>query len=131
MASLPAVASNFHTDCKKCGQERYHRVLAHPTPTTAKLECEVCHSKKTYKLDEGNTSVAKAKKPAAPKKKTDRGTLFTRRDTDGDGRLSRAEFLANQPDPAAAPQRFERFDIDKNGFLSRDEFLNMGRTGTP
>jgi iduronate 2-sulfatase len=72
-----------------------------------------------------------AAKKAAPKKKTDRGTLFTRRDTDGDGRLSRAEFLANQPDPAAAPQRFERFDIDKNGFLSRDEFLNMGRTGTP
>jgi hypothetical protein len=48
--TLPAVASRFYTDCKKCDAERYHIVLAHPTSTSAKVECEVCHSKKTYKL---------------------------------------------------------------------------------
>ena len=48
--SLPEVASNFYYDCKKCGEQRYHKVLTHPTSTSAKLECEVCGSKKTYKL---------------------------------------------------------------------------------
>lgn len=47
---LPEVASNFLSDCKKCGAERYHKVLAHPTPKSAKLQCEACGSKKTYKL---------------------------------------------------------------------------------
>jgi hypothetical protein len=47
---LPPVASRFYTDCKKCDAERYHIVLAHPTSTSAKIECEVCHAKKTYKL---------------------------------------------------------------------------------
>jgi hypothetical protein len=68
MSTLPKVASNFRTDCKKCGEERYHKVLAHVNTTSAKVECEVCHSKKTYKL-EGNGSVAKAKSPKAKKSK--------------------------------------------------------------
>ncbi len=68
---------------------------------------------------------------AAPKKKTDRAALFARRDTDGDGQLSRAEFLANQPDPDMAPARFDRFDTDRNGVLSRAEFIGMGRPATP
>ena len=48
--ALPAVASRFFTECKKCGAERYHIVLAHTTAKSAKIECEVCHSKKAYKL---------------------------------------------------------------------------------
>ena len=48
--ALPAVASRFFTACKKCAAERYHIVLAHTNATTAKIECEVCHSKKAYKL---------------------------------------------------------------------------------
>ena len=48
--SLPAVASRVFTSCKKCAAERYHIVLAHTNATSAKVECEVCHSKKTYKL---------------------------------------------------------------------------------
>jgi len=66
-----------------------------------------------------------------PKKKTDRAALFARRDTDGDGQLSRAEFLANQPDPDMAPARFDRFDSDRNGVLSRAEFIGMGKPATP
>ena len=48
--ALPAVASRTYSDCKKCGVDRFHIVLAHPTDASAKLECEVCHAKKTMKL---------------------------------------------------------------------------------
>ncbi|MCY2947507.1 MAG: sulfatase-like hydrolase/transferase [Planctomycetota bacterium] len=59
--------------------------------------------------------------------KTDRAALFERKDTNKDGKLSREEFLAKQPDPDKAPARFIEFDIDKDGFLSRDEFIHMGK----
>lgn len=60
---LPAVAKNFFTNCKKCGVERYHKVLAHVDAKTAKLECEVCHKKSTYKLKNPNAKTrASAKK---------------------------------------------------------------------
>lgn len=47
---LPAVAKNVYYPCKKCGSETYHKVLAHKTPTSASIQCEICGSKKTYKL---------------------------------------------------------------------------------
>lgn len=72
---LPAVASRFFTDCKKCDAERYHIVLAHPTSTSAKVECEVCHSKKTYKLAGKKSATGLPKKvsgaAAAKKAKAD------------------------------------------------------------
>jgi hypothetical protein len=70
MIALPPVASNFYTDCKKCAQERYHKVLTHIDTKNAKLECEVCHAKKNFKLSEVK-SVAKkagAKKPPSANK---------------------------------------------------------------
>ncbi len=73
MNNLPAVASNYFVECKKCGQERYHKVLTHVGEDTAKLECEVCHTKKTLKMSEGVPVEKKAaKKPStkAPKKPT-------------------------------------------------------------
>lgn len=57
---LPAVAKSFPTFCKKCDAEKYHRVLAHKTATSAKIECEICHSVKTYTLPK--TGVTKARK---------------------------------------------------------------------
>lgn len=62
MSLLPKVASNFFTTCKKCDQERYHKVLTHVSESTAKLECEVCHSKKTVKFNQGSVVAKKAKK---------------------------------------------------------------------
>lgn len=56
--TLPEVATNFYSHCKKCDAERYHKVLAHPTDKSAKLQCEVCKAKSTYKLP----SEKKAKK---------------------------------------------------------------------
>lgn len=67
-------------------------------------------------------------KSDAGKQKAERTNLFERKDTDHDGKLSREEFLANQPDPNEAPQRFTRFDQNKDGILSRDEFISMGGT---
>lgn len=66
---------------------------------------------------------ADSKQAAAPQ---DRGAMFARRDKDNDGKLSREEFLANQPDPDKAPARFTAFDTDKNGSLSREEFVTQG-----
>ncbi len=58
--TLPAVAKSFFTLCKKCDAERYHRVLSHASSTSAKIECEICKSKKTYTLPKpGGSSVKK------------------------------------------------------------------------
>ena len=59
--------------------------------------------------------------------KQDRGAMFDRRDTDGDGQLTREEFLRNQPDPEEAPKRFPLFDANKDGVLSREEFVGGGK----
>lgn len=80
--TLPAVASRFYTDCKKCGAERYHIVLAHTTSASAKVECEICHSKKTYKLSSGKprkvSGAAAAKKAQAVEaKKNAHGKEYT------------------------------------------------------
>lgn len=66
-----------------------------------------------------------AAKPASGSK--DRGAMFERRDKDGNGTLSREEFLENQPDPDEAPKRFPQFDANKDGVLSKEEFVKSGR----
>jgi iduronate 2-sulfatase len=58
--------------------------------------------------------------------KQDRNAMFDGRDKNKDGKLSREEFLANQPDPDKAPARFPQFDSNKDGFLSREEFVTSG-----
>ncbi|MGC3966105.1 MAG: sulfatase-like hydrolase/transferase [Pirellulales bacterium] len=65
------------------------------------------------------------KKPQA--KKQDRGAMFAGRDKNKDGKLTREEFLANQPDPNEAPARFTKFDVDGSGDLSREEFVSSGK----
>lgn len=68
--TLPAVASKFHTFCKKCDSDRYHVVLTHPTSSSAKLQCEVCKAKSTYKLPKaGAVPGAKKLTGAAAKRK--------------------------------------------------------------
>jgi iduronate 2-sulfatase len=64
--------------------------------------------------------------PSAANGKQDRDAMFARRDRDGDGKLSRAEFLEGQSDPAKAPGRFVKFDVNKDGVLSRNEFVTSG-----
>jgi hypothetical protein len=67
----------------------------------------------------------------AARPKPDRAALFEQKDADHDGKLTRAEFLAHQPDPAEAAKRFERFDLNQDGELSRDEFIRMGVPSKP
>lgn len=88
--------------------------LSEPPPAGLKL------------LDRPASAAAGAKgKEGKPKKpKQDRNAMFNRRDKDGDGKLSREEFLKDQPDPDEAPKRWTKFDKDKDGFLTREEFVN-------
>ena len=65
--TLPPVAKSFFTFCKKCDADRYHTVLAHTTARTAKIECEVCHSKKSYSLPKAGGSSVKKTTGAAPR----------------------------------------------------------------
>ena len=59
LMTLPPVAKSFFTLCKKCGADRYHRVLAHTSTTSAKIECEICKAKRTYSLPKTGTSATK------------------------------------------------------------------------
>lgn len=61
-----------------------------------------------------------------PKQKQDRAAMFAARDKNNDGKLTREEFLVNQPDSDAAPARFEKFDANKDGTLSPEEFIGVG-----
>ena len=58
---------------------------------------------------------------------SDRAALFASKDSDADGKLTREEFMAGQPDPASAADRFNRFDTTTDGVLSREEFINRGK----
>jgi iduronate 2-sulfatase len=70
---------------------------------------------------------AATKQPAKKSTIKDRSAMFDSRDQDKDGKLTREEFLLNQPDPEEAPKRFPRFDADQNGTLSREEFVKSGK----
>jgi sRNA-binding protein len=64
LTELPAVARNISLDCKKCGVERFHVVVAHTTPTSAKVKCEVCGAQKTFKLTKPKAAKASGTKTA-------------------------------------------------------------------
>ncbi len=51
-----------------------------------------------------------------------RAAAFARLDTDGDAKLSRAEFSAGRA-PADAENWFKQRDVNEDGFLSREEYL--------
>ncbi len=59
------------------------------------------------------------------KGKGDPAKAFARLDTNGDGKLSKEEFLASpaaKKDPAKAEQTFGKRDKNGDGFLSQEEF---------
>ena len=57
----------------------------------------------------------------------DRPKIFDSWDKDGDGFLSKDEFIPHITDKADAPARFVRFDKDKDGKLSKEEFVKAGQ----
>lgn len=68
MNQLPAVAKKVYFRCSKCETDRYQVVLTHTSLTSAKLECEVCKSKNSFKLEE-----PKRTRSAVPKKPSTKG----------------------------------------------------------
>ncbi len=73
LTELPAVARNIHLHCKKCAVDRYHVVVAHLTPTSAKVKCEVCGAQKTFKLPKAESAKKSTGtgKPRAARKKAE------------------------------------------------------------
>jgi iduronate 2-sulfatase len=72
---------------------------------------------------------SKPQSGAAPsnKPKQDRNAMFSKRDKDKDGKLTKEEFLKDQPDPAEAPKRWIKFDKNNDASLSREEFVGAGK----
>ena len=66
MTELPPVARSFSTFCKKCDTERLHKVLTHVDEKSAKIECEICKKKSTFKLG-ASTKAPGPKKPRKEK----------------------------------------------------------------
>lgn len=67
LTELPPVARNIYINCKKCGTERYHLVIAHTSATSAKVKCEVCGGQSTFKLKKAQT---RTKSSSSSTKKT-------------------------------------------------------------
>ena len=84
-------------------------------------------AKPQVRAEGGRAKRKSGTKAASAKPKQDRAAMFARRDKDGDGKLTREEFLAGQPDPDEAPKRFILFDANKDSLLSREEYVTGGR----
>jgi hypothetical protein len=70
MSQLPAVAKKVFYPCKKCETDRYQVVTAHLSLTSARLECEVCKTKNSFKLDEPKPRAKSRSRSAVPGKKS-------------------------------------------------------------
>lgn len=54
-------------------------------------------------------------------KKSKGGDGFSKLDTDNDGKISKAEFIAGAKDKVKAEKKFSKLDKDSDGFLSKEE----------
>lgn len=86
------------------------------------------HPEAKPQISARNQASARGQRAFVPK---DRKAMFCQRDSNQDGKLTREEFLLNQPDPQAATKRFPLFDTDKDGSLTEDEFVKGGAVAKP
>ena len=71
---------------------------------------------------------AKGAGGAGGKKKADPQAAFNRKDKDGNGLLSKKEFLAGADSPAKAKDLFKKKDKDHSGMINRAEFKGTAKT---
>lgn len=71
-----------------------------------------------------DTSAQQSSPQAQPAQK---GATFESLDTDGDGRISKAEAAANQN----VLDQFSKYDKDGNGFIERSEVTSANKSSTP
>jgi len=50
LSALPSVAKSFVMFCSKCNGEKFHTVMTHTSADSAKVICEICKKRSTYKL---------------------------------------------------------------------------------
>lgn len=115
---LPAVAKSFSTDCKKCGEERYHTVIAHTTATSAKMKCEICGATKTYKLGAASKPKAPKRVPGAAKaarEATAKAAKATAHKTEYDKLVSDSEVAAKKYNMKAKFDLNDKVDHPKFG----------------
>jgi len=62
----------------------------------------------------------------AGKPKQDFEKMFSKKDADGDGKVSKEEFLKGAKDAEKAEKAFGRLDKDKDGSLNKEEFVKRG-----
>ena len=69
------------------------------------------------------------KEADAPKKphKPDMKQVFKKKDKDGDGSLSKEEFVGKAKDAAKAEAAFAKKDKNGDGKISEEEFVSRGR----
>jgi arylsulfatase A-like enzyme len=65
-------------------------------------------------------------RPKEKSAKPDRATAFLNKDLDGNGELTLEEYLHRFPDAEEGKRRFPNFDKDGDGVLSREEFVTPG-----
>lgn len=65
-------------------------------------------------------------KKGGDKPKPNPEAAFKKLDSNGDGKLSKEEFMAKQKDPAKGEAAFKAKDKDGDGCLSLDEFKARG-----
>ncbi|HEY0075048.1 MAG TPA: sulfatase-like hydrolase/transferase, partial [Abditibacteriaceae bacterium] len=107
------IASTNDTTGSKAARTRLVAVLAELNPGAGKTDTA-----------EGK----KKKKGKGAAKGRPRDAMFKARDANGDGKLSREEFVAKVPEKTAGEERFKSFDTNKDGFLNQAEFVSMGGT---
>jgi Ca2+-binding EF-hand superfamily protein len=63
----------------------------------------------------------------AEKPKADPAAMFAKKDANGDGKISKEEFLKGAKDAAKAEEAFAKKDKDKDGSLTKEEFAAGGK----
>jgi Ca2+-binding EF-hand superfamily protein len=67
------------------------------------------------------------KKPAEGEKKpVDLAAVFAKKDADGNGKVTKEEFLKGAKDATKAEAQFTKKDKDKDGSLTKEEFTAAG-----